>query len=45
MANVEKPRESKFGRKQDANVAHKRLLLAMLYELGLRITDLVWSKN
>jgi len=30
LANVEKPRASKFGRKQDTNVAHKRLLLAML---------------
>jgi integrase len=41
MANVEKPRASKFGRKRDNNVAYKRLLLAMLYELGLRITDLL----
>jgi len=41
MANVEKPRENKRGRKCDVNVAHKRLLLAMLYELGLRITDLL----
>ncbi|HZQ01375.1 MAG TPA: tyrosine-type recombinase/integrase [Reyranella sp.] len=31
-----RPRNS---RKSDPNLAHKRLLLAMLYELGLRISD------
>lgn len=40
LANVEAPpRSSKFGRKEDYTVAHKRILLAMLYELGLRIMD------
>ncbi len=35
----EPPRTSKYGRKGDPNLAHKRLLLAVLYELGLRIMD------
>jgi integrase len=35
------PRKSPLGRKGDPNLAHKRLLIAMLYELGLRITDLL----
>lgn len=40
VANVEAPaRRTKFGRKEDHRVAHKRILLAMLYELGLRIMD------
>lgn len=40
MANVEAPaRRSKFGRTKDHTVAHKRILLATLYELGLRIMD------
>jgi integrase len=40
VANVEAPpRKSKFGRKKDYTAAHKRVLLAMLYELGLRIMD------
>lgn len=40
LANVEAPpRSSKFARKRDHQVAYKRVLLAMLYELGLRIMD------
>lgn len=40
IANVEAPpRRHKQGRKKDHTVAHKRILLAMLYELGLRIMD------
>lgn len=40
FANLEEPpRKTKHGRKGDPNLAHKRLLLAMLYELGLRIMD------
>lgn len=35
----EPPRAHPNGRKGDPNMAHKRLLLAMLYELGLRISD------
>lgn len=42
IANAEAPSRTKpTGRKSDRNAAHKRLLLAMLYELGLRITDLL----
>jgi integrase len=42
IANVEAPpRRKKFGRKADYNVAFKRLLLLMLYELGLRIGHLL----
>lgn len=42
VANAEAPARTKpTGRKADYNVAHKRVLLAMLYELGLRITDLL----
>lgn len=42
IANAEAPPRTKpTGRKADYNVAHKRILLAMLYELGLRITDLL----
>jgi integrase len=40
LANVEKKRTNKRGRKQDYNLEYKRLLLGMLYETGLRITDL-----
>ena len=38
MANVEKVRANKRSRKKDLNVAQKRLLLAVLYETGLRIS-------
>ena len=41
MANVEQHRVKKRGRKKDRNVAHKRLLLAMLYETGLRLGHLL----
>lgn len=33
------PRESKHGRKGDPNLAHKKILLMLLYELGLRLMD------
>jgi integrase len=40
MENAEAPpRANKLGRKKDYHVAYKRILIAMLYELGLRITD------
>lgn len=40
MANVETPpRRKARGRKADHQVAYKRILLATLYELGLRIMD------
>lgn len=40
MAHIEEPpRKHPNGRKGDPNLPYKRLLLAMLYELGLRITD------
>lgn len=40
MENAEAPpRANKLGRTRDHQVAYKRLLIAMLYELGLRITD------
>jgi len=40
MENAEAPpRANKLGRKSDYTVAYKKLLIAMLYELGLRITD------
>lgn len=42
IANVEAPaRTTSTGRKADYNVAFKRLLLVMLYELGLRIGHLL----
>lgn len=42
IANAEAPpRKKPQGRKADYNASHKRILLAMLYELGLRITDLL----
>lgn len=42
ITNAEAPPRTKpNGRKADHRLAHKRLLLAMLYELGLRITDLL----
>jgi integrase len=47
IANVEKVRTNKRGRKKDLNVAQKRLLLAVLYETGLRISHLLrlaWSE-
>lgn len=47
MANVEAPpRRHRNGRKTDHNAAYKRILLAVLYELGLRIMDTLridWS--
>lgn len=40
LANAEAPpRRHKQGRKVDYQVAYKRLLIAMLYELGLRLGD------
>lgn len=40
MANAEAPpRAKKTGRKRDYNADHKKVLLALLYELGLRVTD------
>jgi integrase len=40
MENAEAPpRSNKRGRTRDHQVAYKKLLIAMLYELGLRITD------
>lgn len=41
LANIEKQRTNKRGRKRDVNVAQKRLLLAMLYETGLRLGHLL----
>lgn len=47
IANAEAPPRTKpTGRTADHRLAHKRILLGMLYELGLRITDLLridWS--
>lgn len=47
LANCASPaRKHPNGRKHDHNQAHKRVLLAMLYELGLRISDTLrmeWS--
>lgn len=48
LANAEAPpRRHKNGRKRDYNVHHKEILLVMLYETGLRISDLLtvqWEK-
>ena len=41
MEHLEKPRQAKRGRKADRTLPWKKLLLAMLYETGLRITDLL----
>lgn len=41
LANVEHHRTNKRGRKADVQVAFKRLLLAMLYETGLRLGHLL----
>lgn len=42
VANVEAPpRKHKQGRKVDHNVAFKKILLMMLYELGLRLSHLL----
>ncbi len=41
MANVEKQRTNKLGRKKDVQVAYKRLFLAMVYETGLRLSHLL----
>jgi integrase len=39
LANPMAERKFKFGHRADFHFAHKKLLLAFLYELGLRITD------
>jgi integrase len=48
IANAEAPpRKKTRGRKKDYNVAYKRVLLAMLYETGLRISHLLsvdWTR-